>query len=598
MKKKSIISRVAQFVIIILLCANAAVAMAAAPEITVNYIPPIGQKGYAEGKVIWDNLNSENVGQYAVIAMLHAVWTGGGGYYVKPYNNNYLNSIDATGNFSINITTGENDPTVDEVIFYVVERKNFSGSGETLNPTAMAGKYLTTKTIFRSSWVYPPKSPESNIRPGFVKAGTEIKINSQDNSVIRYTLDGSNPITSSTANTLDNTVFKVPENGALLIKAVAKNSDTYSSVSSLLWLPEEQISTPFFGLNISLALNGETFGYKLSESITRERMMSVVKLTKWVRTFGTINNGQEYINKIAKELGLKTMIGLYITNNETNNNAQIEGLRQILLTGKCPDLIAIGNETSLSGVTPAILASCIDAVRDIVLKQGLVIPIGSVDIAGASWGQSNLEKLDFIGVNIYSGVWDNTPENQIFDALKQTFDNSIAAFPSKLILLTETGVPYNGGSYSVPGGMQTASKEKAANFLCRFLEWRKQYSIPSFYFEAYDEPTKSMNGGHPVEQFFGIMDGNMKIHSFYENCLNMYLTSIINLDDAETEKMFSDVSISSKNGTLIIKPQSDIPTKVEIFNLSGQLLKSVFCVRDEITISGLPRTQALIVRVF
>jgi len=469
---------------------------------------------------VWDELNAANAGQYAVIAMLHAVWTGGGGYYVKPYANNYLNAVDAAGNFSILITTGGIDTDVDEVIFYFVERSKFNGvDGASLNPAAMNGKYLATTTIYRSSWVQPPKPPVSNIRPGFVPAGTKITLSCQEGGAIRYTLDGSDPVTSSTAQTYSNNVLSVPVSGALLVKGVVKIADKYSPVASLVWLPEEPMDKPLWGLSVSLALNGEYFGYRLPEATTRERMLPVARLTKWIRTFGTVNNGQEYINKIAKESGLHTMIGLYITNDAANNNAQIEGLRQILRAGPAPDLISVGNEVSLLGVNATTLASCIDAVRKMVIEQGLIIPVGSVDISGISWTQTVLEKLDFIGVNYYGGTWDNLPENQMIGGLKQAYSNSLSTFQSKLILITEAGTPYAGGSYSVSGGTQTPSEQKAAKYLCGFCDWVRQENVPAFYFEAYDEPVKSQNNGHPIEQYFGIMDGNLQIHSFYCGCL-------------------------------------------------------------------------------
>ena len=520
MERKSFVRKIAHITFLMLFCANVAATRAAEPTIVLSHLPPIGQTGHAVGTVVWDELTAENAGQYAVIAMLHATWLGGGDYYVKPYYNNYLTSINAFGSFSMQITTDPADANVDEVVFYFVERTSFNGiDGASLKPVSMTGKYLVTTTVRRSTWVSPPEAPVSNIRPGLVAAGTEITLSCQEGGAIFYTLDGSNPVSSATAQLYENKELMMPESGVLFVKAVVKISDVYSSVASFVWLPEEPLSTPFWGLNVSLVLNGEYFGYPLTEAITRERMLPVVPLTKWVRTFGTINNGQEYINQIAKELGLRTMIGVYITNDASNNNAQIEGLRQILQAGPAPDLIAIGNETSLLGVNPATLASSIDAVREMVLEQGLITPVGSVDIAGVSWSQSLLEKLDFMGMNIYHGTWDNIPENQMIDATKQTYSSLLSTFPSKLILLTETGTPYSGGQYSVSGGKQTPSEEKAAGYLCGFLDWIQQTHIPAFYFEAYDEPIKSMNGGHPIEQYFGLMNGDGEIHSFYCNCI-------------------------------------------------------------------------------
>jgi len=569
MKTKNMIKKIAQIAAITLFCANVAFARAAAePKINITYMPPIGQQGYAEGNIAWDGLTSENTGQYAVIAMLHAVWDGGGGYYVKPYDNNYLNPLDAGGHFSILLTTGGIDADVDEVIFFFVERQKITDQ-MVANPTAMAGNYLATTTVYRSTWVNPPQSPTSSVRPGFVPASTQITLSSQAGSAIRFTVDGSNPITSSTAQTYSNTVFRVPESGALLVKAAAKVSDTYSSVASFVWFPEEPLSTPFWGLDVSLALNGEPFGYSLSEAATRERMAPVAQLAQWVRTFGTIHNGNEYINKIAKASGLHTLIGLYISSDTSSNNAQIEGLRQILQTGPAPDAIVVGNETNLSGTDPAVLSACLDAVREMLLKQGLTLPVGTADIAGYMQSQSILEKLDFIGVNIYSGTWDNVPENQMLDALKLTYAGIIAQYPSKLILLTEAGTPYDGGSYSVPDGTQTASQEKAANYLCGFLDWIQQNAIPAFYFEAYDEPAKSMNGGHPIEQYFGIMDGNLQIHPFYCECIPLCGTNgLLPVSSGNTIKIHPNPTTG--------KVFWETDANIKLYNTQGIVLQKLF----------------------
>jgi exo-beta-1,3-glucanase (GH17 family) len=217
------------------------------------------------------------------------------------------------------------------------------------------------------------------------------------------------------------------------------------------------------------------------------------------------------------------MIGVYVTNNTSDNNAQIQGLKQILATGPAPDLIAVGNECSLAGIASTTHLACIDAVRKTVQDAGLVIPVGSVDIPNVSWSRAILDKLDFIGTNIYCGTWDQTPENTMTDALIQTYAGQVAAFSSKFVLLTETGSPWAGGQYEVGNGViQIPSQQKAAKYLNGFLDWIARDNIPAFYFEAYDEPVKSQNGGHPVEQYFGLMDGNLELHPFYLEIINNY----------------------------------------------------------------------------
>jgi hypothetical protein len=199
------------------------------------------------------------------------------------------------------------------------------------------------------------------------------------------------------------------------------------------------------------------------------------------------------------------------------------------------------------------------------LNQGLVIPIGSVDIANISWNYFVLEKLDFVGINIYCGTWDNVSEDLMLDATKQTFAETVSLFQSKLVLITETGTPYSGGSYSVDGGTQTASVEKAVHYLSGFLDWIKQEQIPSFYFESYDEPVKSQNGGHPIEQFFGIMNGNLEIHSFYKDLLPASIEII-----GETS-LFS-VYPNPTNGLVTLEFETEGVHIVTLAEMSGRIL--------------------------
>ncbi|MDR1883644.1 MAG: T9SS type A sorting domain-containing protein [Prevotella sp.] len=571
MKKNLSLKRAACITIVLWLNVFAmSIQAAGEPEIVISMIPALGTGGVAEGRIAWSELTPDNAGQYAVIAMLRASW---GDDYVKPTNDNYLSAVDGSGYFSINITTGgSGDYAIDDVSFFFVRRTTFSGvAGSSVKYGTMSGKYLgQPKTVKRTQfWSERLLPPVPNIMPGFVGAGENITLSGQPGESIRYTVDGSDPLTSPTATAYTSgTSLKTPANGALLVKAVTSKSGSYSSVASLLWLPREPLNTSFWGLNVSLALNGEAFGYPLTEEATRTRLAPLAHLTKWIRTHGTLNNGLPHINRIAKnELNLRTMIGIYITNDDAANSAQIQGLRQILESGPAPDLISVGNECSLAGVSPAKLAACIDAVREVVKSQPVVIPVGSVDIAGAAWSMSVLERLDFIGINIYNGTWDATPESQMVAAMKQAYVDEAAKYQPKMALLTETGSPYSGGTYTVGGGQtQTASIPKAVAYLSGFLEWVRAEDIPAFYFEAYDEPVKSQNGGHPIERYFGILDGNLQIHPFYQAILS---TSVIRLPDKTNMNPYP-------NPVKDVFTLTGLPpgAAMDIYDLSGKAVKS------------------------
>jgi exo-beta-1,3-glucanase (GH17 family) len=545
------------------------VCAAAEPEIVVNYIPPTGEGGLAEGRVVWDGLTENNAAQYAVIAMLRASW---GSDYVKPSYENYLNAIDGAGHFSINITTGgPDDFEVVNVSFYLVLRATFDGiGGSSVNAGFMNGKHLGRALAVNRNDFHAnrPQPPVADVRPGLADAGRRITLSCPSGGSILYTQDGSDPATSVSARVYDaaGTPFAVPSDGSLLVKAVTRLSGAFSPPASFVWMPREPVATPFWGLNVSLALNGEPFGHPLSEETARTRMAPVVRLAKWIKTFGTLNNGLPYINKIAKEQGLRTMIGVHVTGHTLENGAQIQGLRQILDAGPAPDLICVGNECSLADIPPATHASCIDAVRKAVKEAGFVIPVGSADIAGAAWSRTVLDRLDFVGVNIYCGTWDRTPEAEMTGALIRTYAARVAAFPSKFVLLTETGTPHDGGPYSVENGfIQTPSPQKAAKYLHGLLEWIAREHVPAFFFEAYDEPAKSQNGGHPVEQYFGLMDGRLELHPFYREIVGNLpppsSTAVTPYPNPTSGPVFfgseSDIKVYDARGALLLEVSGD-----------------------------------------
>jgi exo-beta-1,3-glucanase (GH17 family) len=520
---------------VVLCIAGFVEAYAGQPTIVVTYIPPTGSVGSVEGYVEWDEWDPAKASQYAIISILKVPWND----YVKPTYADYLGTINADGTFSISIVAS-NDKEHPLFYFYFVRKSTFDGvGGVSINTGYMAGRYLGEELIVDRSdfWANMPMPPTSNPRPGFVVTGSSVSLLCREGETIRYTLDGSDPKSSTTAKVYSSEVFTVPSNGILYVKAVTEKNNKTSSLSSMLWLPYESPTTPLFGLNVSLALNGETFGSTLSKEQTIQRLAPVAPLAGWVRTFGTDSNGLPFINGIAKSMGLRTLIGVYVSNSNTDNKKQLDGLRQILKADKAnpPDLIAVGNET-IGTASASKVSACIDSVRKIIAEFDLFIPVGSVNIGGVSWDNKIVDKLDFVGVNLYPGTWDNASEADMFEALKQSYANELSKFPSKLVMLTETGTPYKGGSYSpvgCGGCTQTPSITKATKYLENVIDWSKQESIPVFYFEMYDEKTKSAQG-HAIEEFFGLLDAKTyKIHDFYRSVLEIS-------DDATV----SDINVS------------------------------------------------------
>ena len=496
---------------------------AAAPVIALDYLPRLGSSGNAEGRIVWDGLTTANVGRYVVIGMVN-VSPG----YVKPTYANYLNTLSASplGAFDFMIA-GQGDTTADPLAFYLVERGRFDDvSGEdvrygSMTPDRYLAKLEITRTDFWADRDSPPPPPVPNIRPSFLPAGTAITLSDPNGAAIWCTTDGTSPTNSPTrAAYTPPAAFPVPAQGCLILKAASLASEGWSATATYTYFPHEpQIRAPFFGLNVALNIGNEPFGVTLPRETVRERLAPLQPLCRWIRTFGTVGSGQEHINAEARNtFHLKTMIGLYITTDPGNNTDQLDGLAAILDRGPAPDIIMVGNECSLGNVPPAILTNCIDRARAILAARGMLVPVGTVDIYGPALDRAVLDQLDLLGLNFYPGTWDDTPFENAITQLKANYAAALANYPGKLILLTETGAPCDGGPYVPPGGSVTKipSSTVAANYLDGFLEWTQAERIPAFYFQAYRQPVKSQGGGHAIEQHFGLMDTPGPVLGFYQ----------------------------------------------------------------------------------
>ena len=64
--------------------------------------------------------------------------------------------------------------------------------------------------------------------------------------------------------------------------------------------------------------------------------------TSWIRTF-SCTDGNELIPSIAKENGLKVMVGAWLGDDKEQNELEIENLIKVVKAGNA-DLVAVGNE--------------------------------------------------------------------------------------------------------------------------------------------------------------------------------------------------------------------------------------------------------------
>ena len=96
------------------------------------------------------------------------------------------------------------------------------------------------------------------------------------------------------------------------------------------------------GICFSAYEEGQKPGDVLTEEQIRRRMKIIAPYTKWVRSFSCIE-GNELIPQIAKEFGLKTLVGAWLGKDPKLNEQEIEGLIKLAKEGFV-DIAAVGNE--------------------------------------------------------------------------------------------------------------------------------------------------------------------------------------------------------------------------------------------------------------
>ncbi len=252
------------------------------------------------------------------------------------------------------------------------------------------------------------------------------------------------------------------------------------------------------GFCFSLYEDGQKPGDIITEEQIRRRMKILAPYTNWIRSFSCIE-GNENIPKIAKEFGLKTLVGAWLGTDEEKNRQEIENLIQLAKDGFV-DIAAVGNEVLYrKDLTLNDLLSRIQYVKSQIPN----IPVGYVD-AYYEFDQipELAENCDVILCNCYP-YWEGTESK--FALLHKQYMYNIAktAAKGKRVIITEAGWPSKGESL----GNAIPTTENAIRYFLNAQLWAVDENIELFYFSSFDESWKVGAEGE-VGAYWGIWDKN------------------------------------------------------------------------------------------
>lgn len=270
----------------------------------------------------------------------------------------------------------------------------------------------------------------------------------------------------------------------------------------LIDLFRKTLNEGMHGLCFSPYEEGQKPGDILSEEQIRRRMSIISPYTKWVRSFSCIE-GNELIPKIAKEFGIKTLVGAWLGKEPEKNEQEIQALIELANEGYV-DIAAVGNEVLYrEDLTEDELLDCINRVKEAIPN----IPVGYVDAYYEFSIKPRItEACDVILANCYP-YWECCHADYSLMYMKQMYYQALqAGGGNKRVIISETGWPSQGEDYK--GALP--SEENALKYFLNAQLWSKADDIDIFYFTSFDESWKVGAEGD-VGAYWGIWDKNEKL---------------------------------------------------------------------------------------
>ena len=255
------------------------------------------------------------------------------------------------------------------------------------------------------------------------------------------------------------------------------------------------------GLCFSPYMDGQEPGNQLSEEQIRRRIEIIAPYTQWIRSF-SCTEGNELIPRIAKEFGLKTLVGAWLGDDDDINNKEMQGLIELADYGYV-DVAAVGNEVMYRGdLTEEELIQFIEQAKTKITN----IPVGYVDAYYEFSDRPAItDACDIILANCYP-FWEGCDQDYSLLYMKDMYNRALKAGQGKKVIITETGWPNKGTN--LQGAFP--SEENALKYFINAQKWSKEDHIEMFYFSSFDEAWKVGSEGD-VGPYWGLWDKNEKL---------------------------------------------------------------------------------------
>jgi len=244
---------------------------------------------------------------------------------------------------------------------------------------------------------------------------------------------------------------------------------------------QDQLESKMHGVSFTVFRENQNPGDLITEEQIRKRLEVIKPYTNWIRTF-SCTNGHELIPEIAKDMGMKTMVGAWISADIEQNELEIASLIELIGKGLV-DIAGVGNEVLYRNeLSVEDVCSYLSRVKKVVGETMVTY----VDAYYQFIEHPTLvDYCDLISINCYP-FWEGASIEQADLFLQQMYKNTFAVSKGKKILIAETGWPSKGA----PVDQAVPSEDNYMRYFLASQIWAKKMDIDCFHFSSFDESWK------------------------------------------------------------------------------------------------------------
>lgn len=279
----------------------------------------------------------------------------------------------------------------------------------------------------------------------------------------------------------------------------AGNVSAFSNLDARL---DALLNDKMHGISFSAYREGQKPGDELSREQIAQRMAVIAPYFNWVRSFST-TQGNERIPVVAKDMGLKTLVGAWLGTDANKNRQEVDKLIELAHQGMV-DVAAVGNEVLYREDLSE--GELLDFMAEVRERLPAEIPMGYVD---AYYEFEDRPKVtaacDVLLTNCYP-FWEGCAHPYAIMYMQDMYRRVQRVANGKRVIISETGWPSAGGNFY---GAES-SPHGAYLYFLKAMEWAVSEQIEMFYFSSFDESWKVAGeaGEGDVGAHWGLWDKN------------------------------------------------------------------------------------------